>query len=212
MSISVFFSMVVDFISFSQCKLRPPPATGAQREQLQTDLPWDLIQAVPHAAFATSLKPQIPILVHADWSSRLSLVSGATTGLAPITTKRNHHNKFKYLFIFQLINSKVTKSSAHFGMSSFKEILLIFHPTCWIDLHHWNLNSPADEWSKYHPKRSSFVIWILNYLYELNLTLQDIHVPSVTREIVRSTAWRHPFEHPNSFNSFHQNDSIEFLN
>ena len=53
---------------------------------------------------------------------------------------------------------------------------------------------------------------ILNYLYELTLTPQGGHVPSVTREIVRSTEWRHPFEHPNSFNAFHQNDSIESLN
>ena len=34
-----------------------------------------------------------------------------------------------------------------------------------------NLNSPDDEWIESHPKRSSFVAWIINYLYELNLTL-----------------------------------------
>ena len=51
------------------------------------------------------------------------------------------------------------------------KILLIFHPTCWIDLHYSNLNLPDDEWIKSHPKRSLFLLWILNYLYELTLTL-----------------------------------------
>ena len=56
-------------------------------------------------------------------------------------------------------------------MSSFKKILLTFHPTCWIDLHYWNLCSPDDKWMKFHPKRSSFVACILNYLNELTFTL-----------------------------------------
>ena len=38
--------------------------------------------------------------------------------------------------LFQVIDSKITKSSVHFSMSSFKKILLIFHPTCWIQLHY----------------------------------------------------------------------------
>ena len=88
-----------------------------------------------------------------------------------ITTNHNHHNKIIDLIIFRVIDSKVTKSSVHFSRSSFKIILLIFYPTCWIDLHYWNLNSPDDEWMKSHPKQSSFVAWILNYLYELTLIL-----------------------------------------
>ena len=74
---------------------RPLPAPGAQREQLQTGLPSDLIQvsAATHTAFATSVKPQVSILAHADWSSGTSLVSGAATGLASITTKHNHTYK-----------------------------------------------------------------------------------------------------------------------
>ena len=56
-------------------------------------------------------------------------------------------------------------------MSSFKKILLIVHPTCYIDLHYWDINLPEVEWMKFNPKRSSFIEWILNYLYELTLTL-----------------------------------------
>ena len=69
------------------------------------------------------------------------------------------------------MDSEVTKSSVHFSMSAFKKMLLIFHSTCWIDLHYCNLNSPDDEWIRSQPKRSSFAAWILNYLYELTLTL-----------------------------------------
>ena len=56
-------------------------------------------------------------------------------------------------------------------MSSFKKIILTSHSTCWIDFHYQNLYSPDDEWIKFHLKRSSFVAWLLNYLYELSLTL-----------------------------------------
>ena len=99
------------------------------------------------------------------------MVSGAATGQASTTTKHKHHNKIKYLIIFQVIGYEVTKSNVHFSMSPFKKILLILHPTCWIDLHYSNLSSPDDEWIKSNPKQSSFVAWILNYLYELTLTL-----------------------------------------
>ena len=128
----------------------PPPVHGAQREQLPTGLPWDLIQVptAPHDAFATSLKSHISILTYADWRSRTYLISGAATGLTSITTKHNHHNKIEYLNIFQVIDSGITKSSVHFSKSSFQKTLLIFHPTCWIDFHYWNLNSPDDEWMK----------------------------------------------------------------
>ena len=73
----------------------PPSAPSAQREQLQTGLPWDLIQVplTPHDAFTTSLHPQISILAHAYWTSGNSLLSGAATGLASITTNHNHNNK-----------------------------------------------------------------------------------------------------------------------
>ena len=73
----------------------PPTAPSAQPEQKQTGLLWDLTQVpiAPHNAFATSLKPQISILAHADWRSGTSLVSGAATGLASITTKHSHNNK-----------------------------------------------------------------------------------------------------------------------
>ena len=84
------------------------------------------------AAFATSLKPQISIHGHADWRSGTSMVSGAVTWLASVTTKHNHNNQRKYLIIFKAIDSEVMKSSVHFSMSSFRKILLIFHPTCWI--------------------------------------------------------------------------------
>ena len=109
-----------------------PPGHGAQREQLQTGLPSDLIHVptAPDHAFTTSLKPQISILVYADCRSRTSLVSRAATGLASITTK--HTTIIKS--IFQVIDSEVTKSSGHFNISSFKKILLIFRLTCWIDL------------------------------------------------------------------------------
>ena len=150
----------------------PPPAPDTPREQLQTGLPRYLIQVstAPNNAFATPCNLQISILAHADWRSRTSLISDVATGLASITTKHNHNNKIKYVTIFQVMDSEVTKPSVHFSMSSFKRILLIFHPTCWINLHYWNLNSPDNEWMKSHPKRSSFVAWILNYLYELTLT------------------------------------------
>ena len=110
----------------------PSPEPGAQREQLQTGLLWDLIQVptAPHDAFATSLKPQISILAHADWRLGTALVSGAATGLASITTKHNHHNIIKYLIIFQVIDSEVTKSSVHISVSSLNKILLMVHPTC----------------------------------------------------------------------------------
>ena len=115
----------------------PPPAPGAQREQLLTGLSWDLIQ-VPtarHNAFATLLQPQTSILAHADKRSGTP-PEGATTGLASITTEHSHDNKIEYLIIFRVIDSEVTTSSVHFSMSSFKKILLIFHPTCWMNLHH----------------------------------------------------------------------------
>ena len=150
----------------------PPPAPGAQREQLQTGLPRNLTQVstVRHNAFATSLKSQISILARAAWKLGTPL-EGAATRLASITTKHYYNNKIKYLIIFRVIDSEVTKSGEQFGMCSFKKMLLIFHPTWWIDLHYWNLNSPDDEWIKFHPKQSSFVALILNYLYELTLTL-----------------------------------------
>ena len=56
-------------------------------------------------------------------------------------------------------------------MSSSNKTHLIFHPADWIDLHYSNLSSPDDEWIKSNPKQSSFVAWILNYLYERTLTL-----------------------------------------
>ena len=153
----------------------PPPAPGAQWEQLQTGLPCDFTQVptAPHNALATSLKPQISILTHADWRSGTSLVSGAATGLALKKTKHNDNNIIKYLIIIQDVDAEVTKSSVNLCMSSFKKILLIFHTTCWIDLHYGNLNSPDDESIKSHSKRSSFVACILNYLYELTLTLES---------------------------------------
>ena len=72
-----------------------PPAPSAQREQLQTSLPWDFIQvpAAPHNAFAPAIKPQPSILAHVDKRSGISLVSDAATELALITTKHNHNNK-----------------------------------------------------------------------------------------------------------------------
>ena len=115
----------------------PPPAPGAQREQLQTSLPWDLIQVstVPQSAFATSLKPQISILAYADNRPGIP-PEGAATVLASGTTKHDHNNIIKYLIILQVIDSEVMKSSVHFSMSSFENILLIFHLTCWINLHY----------------------------------------------------------------------------
>ena len=116
----------------------PPPAPGAQREQLQTGLPSDLIQVLtaPHHSLAPSLKAQISILAHADRRLGTSLVSGAATELASITIKHNHNNKIKYWISFQVIDSEVTKSSVHFSMSSFKKTLSIFHRTRRIDLHY----------------------------------------------------------------------------
>ena len=133
----LFDSCWFDFFPDSALPI-PPAAPSAQREQLQTGLSWDLIQVptAPHTAFVSSLKPQISILVYADWRSRTSLISGAATGLESITTKHNHHNKIEDLIIFLVMDSEVTKSSVHFSMTSFKKILLIFHPTCWIDLHY----------------------------------------------------------------------------
>ena len=61
---------------------------------------------------------------------------GAATKLPSITTKHHYNNKIKYLIIFQDIDSEVTKSTGHFGMSSFKKIHLIFHPTCGSNLHY----------------------------------------------------------------------------
>ena len=169
------FSFRLWLISFLSWQCTADTASSAwrtPREQLQTGLPRDLIQVstAPHNAFATPCNLQISILAHADWRSRTSLISDAATGLASTTTKHNHNNKIKYVTIFQVMDSEATKPSVHFSMSSFKRIILIFHPTCWINLHYWNLNSPDDEWIKFHPKRSSLVAWILNYLYELTLT------------------------------------------
>ena len=161
------------YFRFDNCSFYFFPDSGHREwEQLQTGLPWDLIQvpAAPHHTLATSLKPQISILGPADERSGTP-VEGAATGLASITIKHNHHNNIRYLIIFQVIDSELTKYSVHFSMSSSKKILLIFHPACWIDLHYWNLNSPDDKWMKSHPKRSSFVAWLLNYINELTLTL-----------------------------------------
>ena len=141
-------------------------------------------QAAPHNAFATSFQPQISILAHTNWRTRTSLVSDSTTGLASITTKHNDHDRIKYLIIFQAIDSEVTKSSVHFSMSSFKKILLILYPTCWIDFHYYNLDSPGDELIKFYMKRLSFVAWILNCLYQLTITLTLTPPP------------RHPHTHP----------------
>ena len=136
----------------------PPPAAGVQREQVQTGLPWDLIQVstAPHKASATSLKFQISILAHAEKKSETPL-EGAATGLASITTKDDQDNIIKYLIIFQVTDSEIRKSSAYFRGFSVKKILLIVHATCYIDLHCRNLNSPDDEWIKFHPKLSSFL-------------------------------------------------------
>ena len=86
-------------------------------------------QAAPYNAFITSPKHKISILAYADETSGTPL-EGAATGPASITTKYNCHNKLKYLNIFHVINSEVTKSMAHFSVSAFKKTLLIFHPTC----------------------------------------------------------------------------------
>ena len=94
------------------------------------------VPTAPHNTFAASLKPHISIHAHADKTSGTSLVSVAAVGLASISTKHHHNDKIKYLTIFVVIDSEVTKPSVQFGMSSFKKILLIFHPTCWIDLHY----------------------------------------------------------------------------
>ena len=176
MSSSVFVSMVVDFISVvtmpSRYHLQRLVHNENNCRRVFLEI-WDKYQqqAAPHDTFATSLKPQISILAHADKRSGDSLVSGAATGLAVITTKHYNDNEIKYSIILQVVDSGMTKSSVHFSMSAFKKILLIFHSPCWIDLHYWNLNSPDNEWIKFHPKRSSFVAWILNYLYEITITL-----------------------------------------
>ena len=175
-SISVFFLMVVDFIYFLTVHSRYHLQRLVHNENscrlvfLQI---WHKCQqqAAPHNAFATSFQPQISILAHTNWRTRTSLVSDSTTGLASITTKHNDHDRIKYLIIFQAIDSEVTKSSVHFSMSSFKKILLILYPTCWIDFHYYNLDSPGDELIKFYMKRLSFVAWILNCLYQLTITL-----------------------------------------
>ena len=131
MSTSVFFSIMVDFISSltvhneNNCGLVFLEIGHKYRQQ-----------AASHNALATSHKPQISILTNADWRSRTSLVSGVTSTLASITTKHSHRNIIKYLIIFQVTDSEVTELSVHFSRSSFKKILLIFHPTCWTDLHY----------------------------------------------------------------------------
>ena len=51
------------------------------------------IPTTSQSAFATSLKPQISIMAHADKRSGTSPVSGAATGLASITNKHHHNNK-----------------------------------------------------------------------------------------------------------------------
>ena len=117
----------------------PPPEPGAQREQLQTTLPWDLIQ-VTIASSATqcfhSFTQTPNIHSCACWQMIRNPSWGCSNWTSIDHNQATHNNKIEYLIIFQVIDSEVTKSSVHFSMSSFKRILLIFHPTCWIDLHY----------------------------------------------------------------------------
>ena len=160
---SLFFFDVCWFHHFPNiAQPIPSPASGAQREQKQTDLPWDLIQVstAAHNAFATSFKSHISILAHADKRSETSLVSGATTEQASITTKHYHHNKIKHLIIFQVIDSEVMKSSVHFGISAFQKILLIFLLTSVLTANGVSFIQKGED-----GKRTPTLVKSLSYLY-----------------------------------------------
>ena len=149
----------------------PAPAPGAQREQLQTSHPWDGIQVptAPYSTFATSLEPQISILAHADWRSRTSLVLGAATGLASITTKHNHNNRIHIpSYRFWSYEIKYTLQYAFFQKNSFEiPSYVLNRPSLlksklawwWMDLVPSEtivvrrMNSKLSLWTHPHPQR-----------------------------------------------------------
>ena len=138
-SIAVIFVMVVDFISFlkvhSRYRLQRLVHNENNCRRIFLEI-WYKYQQRHIMLSQLHVISKYLFLHMLTKDQGTSLLSVAATGLASITTKHNHTNKIKCLIIFQVIDSKITKLSVHFSMSSFKEIILMFDPMCWIDLHY----------------------------------------------------------------------------